>query len=120
MLVCTPYVRMGEADNDTGSSFLDYTHFCWGEGGRGIRLKRVVWVCHLCGMSFISHFQGFESLLEASRCSELSMLYSFFIRFKEGQGLVCKAFGEYMKVGMLHERVGEGEGTGQFPWRKEG
>lgn len=41
--------------------------------------------------------RGFESLLEASRCRELSMLYSFFIRFKEGQCLVCKAFGEFIK-----------------------
>lgn len=43
---------------------------------------------------------GFESLLEASRCQELSMLYSFFVRFKEGQGLVCKAFGSFIKVSL--------------------
>lgn len=41
--------------------------------------------------------RGFESLLEASRCQELALLFSFFVRFKEGQGLMCKAFGEFVK-----------------------
>ena len=55
---------------------------------------RIVYLSHrLCS--------GFESLLEASRCRELAMLYSFFIRFKDGQSLVCKAFGEYIKVSSL-------------------
>ncbi len=44
---------------------------------------------------------GFESLLEASRCQELALLFSFFVRFKEGQGLMCKAFGEFVKVSIV-------------------
>ena len=41
---------------------------------------------------------GFESLLEASRYSELSLLFKLFMRFKDGLGLICKAFSDYIKV----------------------
>ena len=41
---------------------------------------------------------GFESLLEASRYSDLSLLYQLFSRFKDGVPLIRKGFGEYIKV----------------------
>ena len=42
---------------------------------------------------------GFESLLEASRYRDLSLLFNLFTRFREGLSLLCKAFSEYIKVG---------------------
>ena len=41
---------------------------------------------------------GFESLLEANRYPQLSLLYQLFGRFKDGIPLVRKAFGDYIKV----------------------
>lgn len=41
---------------------------------------------------------GFESLLEASRYSDLCLLYQLFLRFKNGLELICKAFAGYIKV----------------------
>lgn len=41
--------------------------------------------------------KGFESLLEASRYSDLSLLYQLFSRFKDGVPLIRKGFGEYIK-----------------------
>jgi cullin-4 len=41
--------------------------------------------------------KGFESLLEANRYPQLSLLHQLFSRFKDGITLVRKAFGEYIK-----------------------
>ncbi|CAI8003654.1 Cullin-4A [Geodia barretti] len=41
--------------------------------------------------------KGYESLLEAVRVSELSLLYGFFARFKDGLPLMSKAFSDYIK-----------------------
>lgn len=53
-------------------------------------------VCTVYSVFFL--FLGFESLLEANRYHELSLLYQFFGRFKDGIPLVHKGFGEYIKV----------------------
>ena len=45
---------------------------------------------------------GYESLLEAVRVSELSLLYGFFARFKDGLPLMSKAFSDYIKVHMQY------------------
>ena len=37
-------------------------------------------------------------LLEANRHQDLSLLYDLFIRFKNGLGLIKKAFANYIKV----------------------
>lgn len=41
--------------------------------------------------------KGFEMLLEANRHQDLSLLYDLFIRFKNGLGLIKKAFANYIK-----------------------
>ena len=41
---------------------------------------------------------GYESLLEAIRVSQLSLLYGFFARFKDGLPLMSRAFSGYIKV----------------------
>jgi cullin-4 len=41
--------------------------------------------------------KGYESLLEAMRVPELSLLYGFFARFKDGLPLMTKAFSNYIK-----------------------
>ena len=51
-----------------------------------------------CDYHMILYFVGFESLLEASRYRELSLLFKLFTRFREGLSLICKAFSEYIKV----------------------
>ena len=43
-------------------------------------------------------YAGYESLLEAVRVAELSLLYGFFSRFKDGLPLMSKAFSDYIKV----------------------
>ncbi len=45
---------------------------------------------------------GFELLLSSSMYKELSMLYNFYTRFKEGQALICKAFGDFIKVIIMY------------------
>ena len=54
--------------------------------------------------------KGFESLLEACRYQDLSLLYRLFLRLRNGLtvvgkataehslGLICKSFSEYIKV----------------------
>ena len=41
---------------------------------------------------------GYESLLEAVRIPDLTLLYGFFSRFKNGLPLMSKAFANYIKV----------------------
>ena len=43
---------------------------------------------------------GYESLLEAVRIPDLSLLYGFFARFKDGMPLMSKAFANYIKVSL--------------------
>ena len=57
-------------------------------------------------MYIIFSTAGFESLLEASRYSDLSLLYQLFLRFKNGLELICKAFAGYIKV-LRVKNVGE-------------
>lgn len=61
-------------------------------------LQLSVCVC-VCGA-------GFESLLEAVRIPDLSLLYNLFTRFKNGLPLISKAFANYIKVcvATLHQQ----------------
>ena len=62
--------------------------------GKGRREKVLLYVVVFVLFSTV----GFESLLEASRYSDLCLLYQLFLRFKNGLELICKAFAGYIKV----------------------
>ena len=44
-------------------------------------------------------FSGLDSLLDANRMSDLSLLYSLFMRTKSGLFELCQYFCAYIKVG---------------------
>ena len=45
---------------------------------------------------------GFASLLEASRYSDLSLLFRLFSKFKDGVPSIRSGFGEYIKVLLIY------------------
>ena len=50
---------------------------------------------------FVASLSGFESLLEAGRHSDLSLLFHLFSRFREGLPLLQRSFSGYIKVGCV-------------------
>ena len=59
---------------------------------------RILDGCVVCVCVCVCVCAGYESLLEAVRVSELSLLYGFFARFKDGLPLMSRAFSDYIKV----------------------